>query len=401
MNSTQGKILIVDDELNITNSLRRMFVCEGLDVLIANSAEEALDILSKNEAELILSDYKMPDVNGIQLLTTVKSQYPNVFRAILSGYVETDTITYAISKGIAMAYFKKPWTDYNLAEKIIHIIRTVRQVKNRDLVRIFSRMDKLPGIPEIYLRLERAIQAGESIEKIASIVKQDASMTAKIMQIGNSVFYSGKKYLPLEQAILMIGLNTIKEIVLMYKLSEGMVPSKVNEDDLRAIFRHALILNKAVELCLHDSGKKYNRSVSDTIGILSCIGMIILLSSKPDAFREIYETALRNGITFHEAENLMGIKEDLSLNITCHLLDLYNMPFDILEIIHYRNNLDSVSPENRFIACVLNAVSSVAARVRAGMESEPMPAVEGLSIQTMEKAERLITEAYYAYDNRF
>ncbi|WP_277656447.1 HDOD domain-containing protein [Seleniivibrio woodruffii] len=364
----EGTILIVDDEQNILSSLRRLFMCHDVDVRTANSAEEALEMLAERPAEFLLCDYKMPDVNGIQLLERVKTLYPDMFRAILSGYVEADTITYAIGRGTAMAYFKKPWTDYDLAGKILHIISTMRHIKDKELLRIFGTIDKLPGIPKIYYEINDAVTAGQSIDRIAGIIKRDTSLTAKVLQIGNSVFYSGKGSATLEQAILMIGLTTIKDMVLMYKISEGLGVSAAVEKELAKIFAAGLVLNKAMEHYLVHSGEKYSKEISGTLGILSRVGRIILLIYHPERYYETVNFAEGTECSFDEAERELGYVTDTERVITCSFLDLYNIPFEILEIILYKGQPEKVSPENRLVAAVYSAMSGLLSAIGKGTE---------------------------------
>ncbi|WP_164885237.1 HDOD domain-containing protein [Geovibrio thiophilus] len=360
MEHEAGTILIVDDEQNILNSLKRRFFGSRVKVLTACGAAEALKIMSEHKVDLILSDYKMPDVNGIQLLTQIKEQYPYTFRAILSGYVETDAITHAIGKGIAMAYFKKPWNAYNLPERLVHIISTMQRIKDRELITVFSRIEKLPSLPDIYLRLDKAIESGASVDVLTNIFKEDVSLTAKIMQIGNSVFYGGKAYTTIEQTVLMIGLNAVREIVLMYKMAE-QINCCVSEAKLAAVFRKGLILNKGVDFCLRQSGQEYNKSIASTAGLLSCIGEIILLCFRPERYEQTLKTAAEHACSFAEAEELLNIKTDLSTHITGYFLELYNIPFDTLEVLIYQQKPEDASPENRLIAAALLAVSRITA----------------------------------------
>ncbi|WP_303852191.1 HDOD domain-containing protein [Seleniivibrio woodruffii] len=363
---TQGTILIVDDEPNVLSSLRRLFVSHDVNVLTAGSAHEAMALLAENSVDFFLCDYRMPDVNGIQLLEAVKDRYPDMFRAVISGYAEPDAMTYAIGKGTSMAYFKKPWTDYDIAGKVLHIISTMKQVKDKELNYIFSSIDKLPSIPKIYYELDDAVNSGESIERIASIFKKDASLTAKILQIGNSVFYSGKGSATLEQAILMIGLTTVKEIVLMYKLTEGLGAGPRIEKELERIFSHGLILNKAVEHCLVHSGQKYNKNISNTLGVLSCVGKVILLSYHPDRYYGTTAFSEGCGCSFEESEKEMGYVNNNSSAITCSFLDLYNIPFEILEILLYVGRPEMVSDENRVISAVYSAMVRILGAIENG-----------------------------------
>ena len=104
-------LLIVDDEDNVLNALRRVLRGEGYRVLLAHSGDEALELLGTNDIGVILSDQRMPGMTGTELLQRVRKMYPDIVRIILSGYSEASTITDAINKGAIYKYITKPWDN--------------------------------------------------------------------------------------------------------------------------------------------------------------------------------------------------------------------------------------------------------------------------------------------------
>lgn len=112
MNNYQ--ILAVDDEIHILNSLKRLFRKEGYKIFTAISGKEGLVVLNDNEIHLILSDQRMPEMNGVEFLQQVKNKYPESIRVVLSGYADEKTILDAINKGEIYRFFPKPWNDNEL-----------------------------------------------------------------------------------------------------------------------------------------------------------------------------------------------------------------------------------------------------------------------------------------------
>jgi CheY-like chemotaxis protein len=113
------KLLVVDDEPNITTALNRLLRREGYQILIAHSAREALEILAVNgDVGVVLSDQRMPEMSGIELLSKVKVLYPRIVRMILSGYTELSTVTEAINQGEIYRFLTKPWEDDQLREVV-------------------------------------------------------------------------------------------------------------------------------------------------------------------------------------------------------------------------------------------------------------------------------------------
>ena len=115
MNDYRHTILCVDDEVNILNSLKRLFRKEGYRLLIANNGPDALIILEENhEIHLVISDQHMPGMSGMEFLANVRERYPDIFRIVLAGYTELDAITESINKGHIYKFILKPWNDQNL-----------------------------------------------------------------------------------------------------------------------------------------------------------------------------------------------------------------------------------------------------------------------------------------------
>jgi len=105
------KLLLVDDETNILKALKRLLRRDGYTILLANSGEEALQLLPENKIGVIISDHRMPAMTGTELLAEVKNLYPDITRVVLSGFSDIDSITEAINQGNIYKYLAKPWDD--------------------------------------------------------------------------------------------------------------------------------------------------------------------------------------------------------------------------------------------------------------------------------------------------
>ncbi|MEO8802259.1 MAG: EAL domain-containing protein [Rudaea sp.] len=111
-------LLLVDDEENILSAVNRVLRRDGYRIFTANSAEEAFDILARNEVEVILSDQRMPGVSGTEFLSKVKDMYPRTVRIMLSGYTDLNAVTEAINRGSIYKFLIKPWDDEDLRAQI-------------------------------------------------------------------------------------------------------------------------------------------------------------------------------------------------------------------------------------------------------------------------------------------
>ncbi|KTC40721.1 MAG: HD domain-containing phosphohydrolase [Pseudomonas sp.] len=108
------KVLLVDDEESILNSLRRLLRGQPYEVLLANGGAQALDILAQRPVDLVMSDARMPGMDGATLLAKVREGYPATRRVLLTGYADLDTIVKAVNDGQIHQYLSKPWNDQEL-----------------------------------------------------------------------------------------------------------------------------------------------------------------------------------------------------------------------------------------------------------------------------------------------
>jgi response regulator RpfG family c-di-GMP phosphodiesterase len=112
-------VLFVDDEYNILQSLKRVFFeFPEFEILTALSAEEGAGILATRNVDVLVSDEKMPKIEGSQFVHYVKDRFPDVVRCILTGYADTDSILKAVNKGEVYRYLVKPWNDGDLVSTI-------------------------------------------------------------------------------------------------------------------------------------------------------------------------------------------------------------------------------------------------------------------------------------------
>jgi DNA-binding NtrC family response regulator len=102
-------VLFVDDEQKVLTSLERGLLDEPYKKLFAQSGKEALEILKNNHVHVIVTDMRMPEMSGLELLRIIKTQYPDIVRVVLSGYTQVTTLLTAINQGEIYKFITKPW----------------------------------------------------------------------------------------------------------------------------------------------------------------------------------------------------------------------------------------------------------------------------------------------------
>jgi len=127
-------ILIVDDEPTITNTLKDFLSRDSYGVFIAASAEKGLEVLAREEIDVVISDEVMPGMLGSEFLSIVRQKYPNTIRMIITGHASVDAAVRSINEGEIYRFFTKPFNVFDLAV-------TIRQaLKQKDLMKETQRL---------------------------------------------------------------------------------------------------------------------------------------------------------------------------------------------------------------------------------------------------------------------
>jgi len=126
------QLLLVDDEKNILRALVRLLRKDGYTIHTANSGKEGLEVLKKNDIGVILSDERMPEMNGVEFLREVKQLYPDTVRMVLSGYTDLQSVTDAINEGAIYKFLTKPWEDDLIRKNIEQAFQQFELVKENE-----------------------------------------------------------------------------------------------------------------------------------------------------------------------------------------------------------------------------------------------------------------------------
>lgn len=113
-NGNRFVLLFVDDEENVLHALRRIFLDENYEILTAPTGADALKLMEDNVIHLVISDFKMPGMNGADLLKEIKTRWPETIRIMLTGHADIQAIMGAVNEGAVYKFITKPWNDEDL-----------------------------------------------------------------------------------------------------------------------------------------------------------------------------------------------------------------------------------------------------------------------------------------------
>ena len=213
-------ILFVDDERSILNALQRELFEFDCEIFVAESGEEGLNILGKTPIDIVVSDMRMPGMDGHQFLLKVKNSYPSATRVVLSGYASENDRFASIIDGSSSLYFLKPWNGGELKDKLGKIFETRELYRSISMLEFANKLDNLSMITGLYDSVCRLIEKEADMSAIARVIENDPAVTASILRVVNSAFYNIKTG-SIIQALNYLGLPSIKAIVLSCNLLES------------------------------------------------------------------------------------------------------------------------------------------------------------------------------------
>ncbi len=155
--SIKSTLLFVDDEQNILSSLKRLFRSTGHTVLTATSGAEALVVLENEEVDLLISDMRMPEMDGAKLLAEVAKTYPDIVRILLTGYADMDSTIRAVNEGHIYRYISKPWEDNDIKITVQKALETKHLQIERDRLLALTKKQN-EALKDLNQNLENKVQ---------------------------------------------------------------------------------------------------------------------------------------------------------------------------------------------------------------------------------------------------
>ncbi len=238
------RILCVDDEVNVLNSIRRLFIDDDYEILSATSGAEGLALLKEMApVQLVIADYRMPGMNGVDFLRQVCALWPETVRIILSGYADTASIVSAINDGQIYKFIPKPWDDAELKITVASALeRDSLHKRNSELAEELRHSnDKLKELNESF---ERRVE-----EKISDLkVRND--MLSCAQGILDSLPFA------------VIGMDADGLIVHCNKKAHGLFP---RDDGTIRGMDHRAVLPAAVNNLIHKADGDRDLSAAVTL----------------------------------------------------------------------------------------------------------------------------------------
>ena len=371
---SKKRILFVDDEQKILDGLKRMLhgKRQEWEMEFIGSGTEALKRMKEIPFTLIVSDMRMPEMDGAELLKNVKKLYPQTIRFILSGYSDKDMILRTL--GPTDQFLVKPINADALEKILSRALDSLESVKDKDIRAFVSKLESLPTIPELYKKLKVLLESStSSFSDIAKIISQDVSMTAKILQLVNSSFFGlRQKINNIQYATTYLGIETIRSIVLLTEVFSQFTKEELTRFSINKLYKHSIAVGfLTAEIIKTLSTDPKFPDISCMAGTLHDIGKIIFIKNKPEEYKAIYQRRKKEGKPLFELE-----KEHFGVThakIGAYLMGLWNLPEDTVKAISYHHDPSKAELDTSYSMLLSVHVSNVLERDRSG------PAVKGAS----------------------
>ena len=235
-------IVFVDDERELLDGLRARLYKHRHDwnMQFLLSGDEAIAAFEKQNVDLIVSDVRMPGMDGGQLLAVVKQRWPNTVRIIVSGY--SDPVQAVRLTSLAHQYVAKPCDGQQLENIIERCFNLQDLLSQEPLRKVVGRIGNLPAMPKTYGRLQAALsQPTVTAAEIGDIVNADAAIASKVLQITNSAFFRLRKpMVRIKDAVTYLGFATVRNLVLSAEIfSQWKTPPGLSDVDPEHLQNHA------------------------------------------------------------------------------------------------------------------------------------------------------------------
>lgn len=215
-----ARVLFVDDEPNVLCGLRRMLRCRAAEwhMEFVASGQEALARLAQEPFDVLVSDMRMPGIDGPTLLAKVKEQWPEVVRIVLSGQSDSEAVMR--SAHAAHQYLAKPCSAEILEQTIARSLRLQTMLNDHQLAAVVSTIDQLPTLPETYRRIVDALRSQKlSVRELGGLIEHDIALSAKVLHLVNSAFFGVPRHVSTPgDAAVMLGVDVLSALVLGTKL---------------------------------------------------------------------------------------------------------------------------------------------------------------------------------------
>ncbi len=353
-------MLFVDDEPSVLGVLKLgMRSMSGeWDMHFVENGRAALALMRQQPFDVVVSDMRMPDMTGAQLLNQVFQQHPGTVRMILSGFADLkDVIS---SFGLTHQFLHKPCNLADLRNNLKRITDLNRQLHHEELLTLVARLTHVPSIPGLYLDIVKALQSPTaSAQNIADIVSRDPGLSAKLLQLANSaVFGFNRPVNSVAEAVQFLGVGIIQSLALAVPLFSGFNQNKCLSFPVNQVWNHSVQTGMLARWLVNESlADPQLAEEAFSAAILPDIGQIILADGLPKEYAAVLADSKSRKEPLCQAERTM--LQTTHAEIGGYLLALWGLPFSLVDAVAYHHEPHRSSSAKFGLAGVLHVADAL------------------------------------------
>jgi HD-like signal output (HDOD) protein/CheY-like chemotaxis protein len=341
------RLLFVDDETMVLDGLRRALwsMRSEWDMQFVSSGNEALEALGREPFDAIITDMRMPVMDGVQLLETVKERYGDVVRIVLSGQASKDAMLRSVAP--AHQFLSKPCDLQELKNRLNQAFASRDLLQNQPLASIVSRLRSLPSLPALYHELTSALESeSTSLRQIEEIVERDVAMAAKIMQLANSAFISAHgRVSSIYEALSLIGAETVRSLTLSIHVFSQANCSAIPAAYFSSLWDHSVaVAALAQRIAMLETRKKTLAEEAFTTGLIHDVGKIVLLSELPNEYRRVIQELDGSPESFYEMEmKHLGCTHG---QVGAYLMSVWGLPLSMVRAVEFHRRPSEIGAQD-------------------------------------------------------
>jgi HD-like signal output (HDOD) protein/ActR/RegA family two-component response regulator len=332
------RILFVDDEKKILKGIERALddMQNEWHIEFAASGKEALDILGSKTFDIVITDMRMPGMDGDQLLSEVKERFPRIIRIVLTGTTERDMVLKLVKTG--HQYIAKPCNFETLKSKIDSIFTLRDVLESNELREIICGMQIIPSIPEIHTQLIEELESpNASLKNIVKIISQDVGITTKILHLVNSPYFGISRYISSqEEAIKLLGLEVVKALTITAKVFAKYDGTSLPGFSIKKLYGHCIsTAGMAKVIAEKEEQEEAVITHSFIAGMLHDLGKLVLAVNFPEKYKKVIDLLESEEIELWQAEK--EVFGNTHTEVGAYLMSIWGMTNPIIEAIAFHH----------------------------------------------------------------
>jgi HD-like signal output (HDOD) protein len=343
-----SRLLFVDDESLVLQGLQRNLrsMREQWDMTFVESGAQALQALAGMPYDAIITDMRMPGMDGAQLLEEVKKRYPQVVRIVLSGQAGQEAVLRSV--GPAHQYVSKPCDPKELKLRLAQAFAMRDLLQNAAVRALVSGLKSIPSLPGLYYEIVAELRSEDaSLERIAGIVSKDAGMTSKILQLANSAFMGARYNITNPtQAVALIGMEMVRALVLSVHVFSQFEDHPGTASHWTTLWEHGIaVACLAQRIAVAEKCAKTLVDESFTAGLLHEIGKLVLLAEMAKEYHGLLKSIAEKPAVLATAE-----REQFGCthaDLGAYLMSIWGLPHALIHAVAYHDR-PAASAEKRF-----------------------------------------------------